>query len=201
MHLYLIRHGQTFHNLNRIVQWHYDGKLTPDWIAGAQRTGDALASVAFDAIYASDLSRAYDTAQCIAGKQWREVVVEQTELLRERSFGKYDNVAKKDIEELLWIQWNEDKIYTYIQQDVWAESDEQAHERAKKIIELFIAKHQGETVCVVSHGSFLWMMLYVICWWASNVDFNIKNTSISLCSYDGEQWRTIGYLNDTAHLS
>jgi phosphoserine phosphatase len=60
----LVRHGESTYNLESRVQGHCDeSHLTPKGIADAQRVGQALAGLNFDAIYTSPLHRAWETTQ------------------------------------------------------------------------------------------------------------------------------------------
>lgn len=65
--LYLVRHGQTEFNVQKRVQGMADSALTPKGIADAKALGRGfqLAGVHFDAAFASDLTRAVDTAHFI----------------------------------------------------------------------------------------------------------------------------------------
>lgn len=61
--IYLVRHGQTYLNkYNRIQGWS-DSPLTKKGIADAQNAGKRLAKVPFTAAYASDTTRASNTAK------------------------------------------------------------------------------------------------------------------------------------------
>lgn len=66
--LILIRHGQSVGNLNHAFLGHTDLPLTELGHAQAERAAAYLATTSPDAIYASDLSRAYQTAEHTASK-------------------------------------------------------------------------------------------------------------------------------------
>lgn len=62
----LVRHGQSTYNLESRVQGHCDlSHLTPQGVADAQRVGQALSGIQFDAVYTSPLQRAQETTQAI----------------------------------------------------------------------------------------------------------------------------------------
>jgi len=65
-HLYLVRHGETDWNAARRVQGSTDIPLNDTGRAQARRTGRLLSSRRWDAIVASPLSRALETAEIIA---------------------------------------------------------------------------------------------------------------------------------------
>ena len=61
-----IRHGETAWNVDTRLQGHLDVALNPRGQWQAVRAAQALAEEDIAAIYSSDLSRAYATAQAIA---------------------------------------------------------------------------------------------------------------------------------------
>ena len=65
MLIYLVRHGETYYNLQGILQGQSDGKLNENGIQLAVQTGKAMRDIHFDCAYASPLSRAYDTCRYI----------------------------------------------------------------------------------------------------------------------------------------
>ena len=59
---YLVRHGQSLGNLNRIYLGHTDVDLSELGYKQAEITAEHLRGVHFDSIYSSDLKRAHNTA-------------------------------------------------------------------------------------------------------------------------------------------
>ena len=55
---YIVRHGETDANRQRIIQGHLDTELNAAGVAQAQLTADALANIPLTAAYTSDLKRA-----------------------------------------------------------------------------------------------------------------------------------------------
>lgn len=80
--IYLIRHGETAGNANRVVQSH-DTPLSPRGRWQAERLGDRLQDVGLTRIVASDYPRAQETAAAVSRDG--AVPVHTTALLRERS--------------------------------------------------------------------------------------------------------------------
>ncbi|MDY6777315.1 MAG: histidine phosphatase family protein [Candidatus Nanohaloarchaea archaeon] len=66
MDLYLARHGETSYNKQGRTQGHYDARLTERGREQAQKLRDYLRDHDFEAIYASTLLRAYETAEIVA---------------------------------------------------------------------------------------------------------------------------------------
>lgn len=85
MELYIVRHGRTVWNKAGLIQGTSDVELLPEGIEMAQKTGEGLKDVPFDAVYASPLSRALDTAKLILLGRNQEIFVEP--MLTEMGFG------------------------------------------------------------------------------------------------------------------
>ena len=83
--LYLVRHGETVDNANRIMQGQTQGELTEKGREQAREVAARMAGVHIDAFVSSDLKRAYDTCRIIAAPHGGDVLT--TPLLRERDWG------------------------------------------------------------------------------------------------------------------
>ena len=92
VNLYIVRHGETLNNVNRIIQGWANSALTPKGEAQAIADGKQLADVHFDSAWASDLKRQQETAQLILDQNKTGSVPEISidNGLRELSYGKYD---------------------------------------------------------------------------------------------------------------
>ncbi|MEK1831722.1 histidine phosphatase family protein [Priestia megaterium] len=64
--LYLIRHGQTDWNKNKLIQGHADIPLNEAGKQQAKRVAERFRDIHIDVIYTSDLLRAQETAREIA---------------------------------------------------------------------------------------------------------------------------------------
>ena len=83
--IYLIRHGQTDYNRQFRLQGRSDIPLNRLGLAQARAAHEALRGVHFDAVYASPLRRAVDTACIVSG--WPEEKIELDPRLIEIGFG------------------------------------------------------------------------------------------------------------------
>lgn len=65
--VYIVRHGQTNENINRIIQGHLDTQLNSDGQSQAIALGKCLGTdgIHFDAVYASDLKRVKTTTNLV----------------------------------------------------------------------------------------------------------------------------------------
>jgi 2,3-bisphosphoglycerate-dependent phosphoglycerate mutase len=66
MKLFCVRHGETFYNLSGRIQGQGDSELSPLGQRQCQAVAEVLGTLAIDAIIASPLRRAIDSAQCVA---------------------------------------------------------------------------------------------------------------------------------------
>jgi len=134
--LLLTRHGETFDNERQIMQGQTQGELNENGIKQARELAQTLQSKNIDAVVASDLKRAIDTAKIIAST--KGLSVETTPLLRERDWGGFTG---RYIPELKDEKWPDD-----------IESLDALKQRAAKFLELLKQKYPGMTVVAVGHG-------------------------------------------------
>ena len=160
--LYLVRHGETEWNVKGIIQGQLNSNLTEKGIEQAKKTGDELKDIKFDMIFSSDSTRAYDTALII--KLDRELIIETSHLLRERSFGSFEGKHGSEFLEAFREKLN--KKETLSDEEGWnftvsddSESDGILASRfITKLREIAVA-YPNKTVLVVSHGGPIRMFL------------------------------------------
>ncbi|KAM7302145.1 fructose-2,6-bisphosphatase TIGAR [Ixodes scapularis] len=86
--LTLVRHGETLHNKDNVIQGQLDVPLSSIGLEQAELLGKHLQQHKFTHVYSSDLSRAKQTAMSIL--QMNQVTVSpiaEDQRLRERKFG------------------------------------------------------------------------------------------------------------------
>lgn len=157
---YFVRHGQTEYNRNRIVQGRgIDSSLNPTGEAQAAALARRLRDVSSDAIYASTLRRAFQTAEPLARLQPHAPVYRLADL-EEMSWGIYEGqsttpglLAMFESMQGLWAQGR------YEQPIDGGESILDVQRRALRAIDHMLARHAGETLLVVTHGRFLRVLL------------------------------------------
>ena len=96
-HVYLIRHGESEGNARNAFLGYTDLKLTAKGKTQAEQTADYLQTLKVDTVYASDLLRAYHTAQATAKRLGMRVV--KDERLREIYCGEWKNQPFSILEE------------------------------------------------------------------------------------------------------
>ncbi len=201
--VYLVRHGESVGNLNKICLGHTDLDLTPLGYLQAQKTAEKLKDIAFTAIYSSDLVRAMHTAEAHA--VLRDVEVVGMSDFRELYFGDWENSAvswlTENFYDMFMIGWRQN-FGTFT-----APSGESVTGMAKRMKEgiLKIAReHAGGTLLVASHAAAiraLWGEISGInpIEWASAYPFP-SNASYSILEVCGMEMTPIAYSIDD-HLS
>jgi probable phosphoglycerate mutase len=145
-----VRHGETAWNRESRIQGHLDIPLSPLGLAQAQRLAQALAGEPLDAIYASDLVRARQTAAAVAERVG--LPVQEDAGLRERGFGCFEGLSWSEIES----RWPEQaQRWKRRDPDFGAEGGERLRDfyaRAVGAVERLAQAHPGQTLLVVAHG-------------------------------------------------
>ena len=153
----LIRHGETAWNAERRLQGHIDIALNPEGRRQADALAAALAGEHFDAIVASDLQRALQTAQAVAGA--RGLPVRQDPALRERCYGGFEGLLYAEIEQRFPVEfarWQARDIDALMPSGVrTAESFRQFYTRSVDAILGWAAAHPGQSIALVAHGGVL----------------------------------------------
>ncbi|MBI4172250.1 MAG: histidine phosphatase family protein [Actinobacteria bacterium] len=138
----LARHGETDWNREHRVQGHTDRPLNDAGRAQALALARALADEPLDAVYASDLSRASETARAVA--EPRRLPVRTLRELRERDFGTWEGLTDEEI--LL--------RFPHARRGHWGdgETNEAMAGRVVAALRRIAERHPGARVLVVSHG-------------------------------------------------
>jgi probable phosphoglycerate mutase len=148
-----IRHGQTAWNAETRMQGQLDTPLDALGRWQAQQLAHALAHEPIDAIVASDLSRAMDTAAPLA--HTRALRVQRERSLRERSFGVFEGFTYADIAR----HWPDDTARWRARDPAFAppkgESLAAFYERCIGVAERLIEQHAGRVIVWVTHGGVL----------------------------------------------
>ncbi len=156
-HIVLIRHGETAWNAERRLQGHIDIALNGEGLRQAEALAAALAPEHIDAIYASDLQRAFQTAQAVARLQGLPVQADPA--LRERCYGGFEGLLYADIEQRFpreFAAWQARDIDSVMPAGVReAETFRQFYQRATAAILALAARHPGQTLALVAHGGVL----------------------------------------------
>lgn len=197
----LTRHGQTLWNIEGRVQGSLDSPLTEKGILQARSLACRLKNQGIDHIYSSDSPRAIGTAEEIR----RELGLEKlttNPALREFSFGEWEGciwqelrVANPDIFKI----WDSEP---HLVTTPGGENMERVLKRAWRFLQQIIKDHSGQTVCLVTHGLTLKLLVtkalgFEVHEWAKTPWQH--NTALNIFEVEDQQWIPT-LLGDCQHL-
>ncbi len=194
-----IRHGETAWNVDTRLQGHLDIALNARGRWQASRAALALQGETLDVIYASDLSRARDTAQAIAGADGQ--AVHTTPGLRERNFGMLQGQTHAEIE----MNWPEDALRWRQRDPQWTPEGGESlvvfYARVVQTLAELAAQHVGQQMVLVAHGGVLDMLYRA----ATGQDlqaprtWNLGNATLNRLLWTPEALTLVGWA-DSRHL-
>ena len=165
----------------------------------ARRAAEALAGEGIEAIFASDLARAFETAQAIAAVI--DLPIRTDRALRERSFGIFEGHTYAEID----ARWPGDaarwRRHEPAFQPDGGESLIEFSARAVAAVTRIAESSLGRTILVVSHGGVLDCLYRA----AAGLDlaaprsWELGNAAINRLLFTGERLTLVGW-SDTAHL-
>lgn len=207
--IYFVRHGITEGNETNAYQ-KLDTPLSEKGRAQAAFLAERFSRIPFDALIASTMERAQETARAITQKTGHDVVSEALfhEILR-------PSIVRGKIQtdpEVLEVIKVADSFW---KEEGKRHSDEEnfhdLKNRAVRALDYLISRNE-ETMVVVTHGTILQMMIAVMMqgkdlrpdfWDEVDEFFFPQNTGITWVEYDNEyhpnRWQLITW-NDHAHL-
>ncbi len=202
MKLLLIRHGESVGNVERRIQGQADFPLTDRGREQARALARRLQQEGWslDALYASDLSRAAETAQILGDALGVPLTID--ERLREYNAGvlnglvwdeierRYPKLARGLVKDREWTDFPE------------AEGNAAFVTRLTAALADVEAEHKADdVVALVSHGGSLGMMLACLLGLETRrpTPFRFGNTSLSIVELTPRGPR-LSLMNDTCHL-
>jgi broad specificity phosphatase PhoE len=137
--LLVARHGETDWNREGRWQGWADPPLNDTGRAQARRLAEELRETAFDAVYSSDLRRAFETAEILAAPHGAPVVADAG--LREIDVGSWSGLTRSEIEARFPDGKRPD-----------GETHEQHGTRVRAAVVRIAREHLGERILLVTHG-------------------------------------------------
>jgi probable phosphoglycerate mutase len=195
-----IRHGETAWNVDTRIQGHLNIPLNETGHWQAERLGQALAGEEITAIYASDLSRAHETALYVSRASGIPVVPELG--LRERGFGDFEGRTFAEIEIALPDQAERWRKRDPSFAPSGGESLLQVQERVLATVNRLAKAHPGELIVMVGHGGVMDVLYRA----ATRLDLQaartwlLGNTAVNRLLWTPEGLSLVGW-SDTQHLS
>ena len=132
--LLLVRHGETDWNASGRLQGHTDRPLNDYGRRQARELADRLADDGIVAIYASDLSRAKETAEIVGVRLGLPVVIDAD--LRERNWGSWEGLTPEERDAVAFE----------------GETPRDHRDRLMRAVRRIAERHPGQRVVVVTHG-------------------------------------------------
>jgi len=201
----LIRHGETLWNRDRRIQGQTDTPLSDLGRLQARAIGGRLRNERFDAIYASDLVRAWDTAQAIgqAGLAERPGAPQPMAdpRLREMDFGEWEGKTSVEIAASHPEAHARSKSRDADFRIPGGESFRDLYDRAVSCVVSLVERHAGQSICVVAHGGILDMMyrhVHSIALDQPRV-FSLYNAAYNCLEHSGGRFR-LEVWGEVAHL-
>ena len=148
MTLYIVRHGQTEENKQRVLQGHMPGNLTEEGKRQVAAAAKELASrgADFKVIASSDLRRAMDSARIIADELHIPVI--PMEIHRERDWGNYTGMPLSEARD----KYHKGGKWEF--PDGSAETEDVIYARAAEALRILRERYPDDDVIVVTHGQF-----------------------------------------------
>jgi len=186
MRVYFVRHGESQTNLEKRWTGWWDVPLTDRGRAEAAAIRPIFEGIAFDKIYASDLSRAIETAKTAIPGCDPEIMT----ILREVNVG---NLAGKPI-----VTNIDDAAYVNTKNgyaEFEGESSTEFRERVLKFLH-FLEQSDAQTVAVFSHAGFLRSVFnHVLKCEATAKMLHFFNCCVLILDYNGTTWALHGVIN------
>lgn len=189
----LIRHGLPVRR--ELESGAADPELSEAGRAQARHLAEYLSSESIDAVYASPLRRAHETAQPLAAVHGREIVIVDDVAEWDRNSTEY-----VPIEELKAA--NDPRWHALVRGEWTAheESPEQFRGRVVDRLESLVSDHSGQRIAVVCHGGVINAYLAHVLGLGLQQFFYPNYTSIHRIAAARSGERSIVTVNETAHL-
>ena len=202
--LLLIRHGESYSNVQKKYSGFQDVDLTKKGMQQAERLAYRLKKTPVDAVYCSDLKRAIHTADIVFGN--RNVDMLTSSNLREMNFGIWEGMTFEEIkikEGAKFTSWleNPDERSIIPQGESLAMLNERVMTEVNRILQEHKNGEKDETIAIVCHGGAIRIILCNVLnlelknlWYIKQ-----KSTALNIIDYYDNRG-FISLLNDTSHL-
>lgn len=198
--LIYVRHGEAEGNLKRHFHGFYNSALTPNGREQIKRAAARLADTHIDAIYSSDLTRAYETALEIA--KGRELTVQIDERFREINGGQWENVPWDDLPVKFSDSYRDWLYEPYKLQMPGGESMADFSSRLIRATVEIADAHPSQTVCIATHGTAIRVLLCYFYGWPLERLNDVRwcdNAAITIVEYENGHF-TVRIDGDNGHL-
>jgi probable phosphoglycerate mutase len=202
--LVLLRHGETDWNREGRLQGQTDIALNAlgerQALAVAEHLLSRQASAQIHAVYASDLSRASETARAFAQRAFMEVVADAR--LRERHYGDFEGHRRADLPKLfpeLGHAWNDGLL---AMNPPRGETPQAFMTRVESAMRSMALGHPGQRVLVATHGGVLDCAYRIAKGLGAHVPrtWPIANASLNIMRWHDGRWHMMDW-GRVSHLA
>ena len=196
----IIRHGETEWNKTGRFQGHSDVPLSAEGRAQAAALGKNLVVDHVDAIYASDLTRAMETAAPLAQRFGLEVI--SAPLLRELNFGSWEGRNFNDVNaenpDAMKTFYNDPERVNIPDSEPFPEFQRRVAGRVREIV----AQERGKRIVIVSHGASIRILFADILSMPIRSIWHVSqlNTAVNKIRFEDDGFAVVTLMNDTSHL-
>ena len=149
MKIWVTRHGQTDLNAQKLMQGRSDLPLNEKGRAQARAARELIGDITFDAVYASPLDRAIETASIIGGIDRTKIIID--ERIIETDFGKYEQKPYATMGLPMNLYWMLPEVFSA---PPTVETTDQMIERVRSFF-TELESHGYENVLVTCHGGII----------------------------------------------
>jgi broad specificity phosphatase PhoE len=195
--LYLIRHGVTGWNKQKKYCGYIDVPLSKEGCAQAKKLALRVKPVTFDAVYASDLQRAFKTARLVFGRAQK---IKKVPDLQEMNFGVLEGLHHEEIMKKyghVYARWLHDPYKNHLPK---GERIASFQKRVTKAINRIVSANRGKTVAAVCHGGTISVFVMGILRKKSFWKYVPKSTSVTVIEYKNNKPK-IKLFNCIHHLT
>ncbi len=199
--IYLIRHAEAEGNLYRRIHGHYDSLITKRGRMQLEALKERFSGITLDAVYSSELNRALTTAASITKNGRNGVIV--VPALKEVNMGVWEDKTWGEVE-----RFEPEQLYNFNNNSsIWqvdgAEDYFTLQNRIVAAVTAIAARHDGQTIAIVSHGSALRALFCAVLGVPPEDVARVKhsdNTSVALMRVTPSAM-TLEYHGDNSHLT
>ena len=196
----IIRHGETEWNKTGRFQGHSDVPLSEEGRAQAEALGRNLVLDHADAIYASDLTRAIETATPLAKRFGLTVMPDP--LLRELNFGAWEGRNFQDVNaespDAMKRFYSDPERVDIPNSEPFPDFQKRVAGRVREIV----LEQRGKRIIIVSHGASIRILLADILFMPIRSIWHVSqfNTAVNKIRFEDDGFAVVTLMNDTSHL-
>lgn len=199
--LIFVRHGESEGNKSDSFNGHINVPLSILGKRQAAKTAEFLDQFKIDAVYSSDLTRAYETAKFTADRQ--NITIVTSKNLREINGGDFEGVKYSEIEARFPKEYNDWRNDMGNCRCPNGESVRELLQRVNNTVMQIVEKHKGQTVMIATHGTPMRAMSTV--WFKKDItdirDYDwVRNASVTIVNYDDVKNPKVIMYDECRHL-